>query len=127
MAEDLSQYYWMTKDNQRLRMVDMEERHIKAAHTHACQQEYKYFEKQNIFNSLREMLEKVAESRGIVLKYPDERFPSPKWGNYFCAMRQVKTVIPASMAISLSNKLEEDENKKEAVLASNLENVDVTK
>lgn len=113
---DITQFYWITKDNAKIRMIDMEVRHLQAAHTHACEKEFEYFHKQNIFNSLREMLEKVAAAREIALKYPDERFPSKKWGKYFCAIRQTNAIVPEPIVLSNMDLVKAE---KDATLASN--------
>lgn len=111
MATKLEEYFWMTRDNAKLLMVNMDPKHLQAAHTHACEKEWEYFQRQNIFNSLRDKLEEVAKKRGIELKHPDQRFPSKRWGRYFEAMRHAITDEPQQEKakepiLSLSEKID---------------------
>ena len=85
-------YIWKDSEGRELDMIQMDEKHIQYAHTHACGQEFKYHKLSGFFSDKRDELEEVAELRGIKLIYPDEKHPSPKWGNYFCAVRQTKKV-----------------------------------
>ncbi len=90
-------YYWKDGENHLLDMMQMDEKHLQYAHTHACGQEFKYHKLSGFFSDKRDQLEEVAELRQIKLIYPDEKHPSPKWGNYFCAIRQTKMVTPSIM------------------------------
>lgn len=104
----LEQYYWYTIDGQKLRMIDMEEKHLINAFNHTCEKEFEYFTRQNIFNSLREKIEEIAKFRNIKLKYPDERFPADRrYSKYFSSMRQVKAMCT------------ENQKPEEIILASN--------
>lgn len=110
----LEQFFWMTQDNTKLRMVDMDPKHLQAAHTHACEKEFEYFQRQNIFNSLVEKLEAVAKARGIILKHPDERFPSKRWGKYFSSIRTTNQMKATDVG-------EKKKEAQEPVLASSKE------
>lgn len=105
----IEDYFWITEDGTKIRMVDLDAGHLRNAHTHTCNKEYEHFYKQNIFNSLREKIEEVAKFRNVELKYPDERFPSKKWGNYFKGIRKMKEMVEPKL----------EPIKKEAILASN--------
>jgi len=87
-------YIWKDSEGRELDMMQMEEKHLQYAHTHACGQEFKYHKLSGFFSDKRDELEEVAEKRGIKLIYPDEKHPSPKWGNYFCAVQQTKKIVP---------------------------------
>jgi len=92
---DLKEYIWKSKDGADLKMIEMDEAHLQAAHTHACAKEYLYHQKTGFFSDLRDQLEEVAEKRNIRLYYPDETHPSPKWSNYFCNIRHAKAITLA--------------------------------
>jgi len=83
---------WIDKDGTELDMSTMDAKHLQYAHTHACAKEIKYYHMSGRFTDLRDQLEEVAKSRGIRLIYPDETHPSPKWNNYFCAVRKQKGI-----------------------------------
>ena len=85
-------YFWKDATGENLNMMQMDEKHLQYAHTHACGQEFKYHKLSGFFSDKRDELEEVATLRGIDLIYPDEKHPSEKWGNYFCAIRQTKMV-----------------------------------
>lgn len=85
-------YFWKDAEGKKLNMLEMEVKHLQYAHTHACGQEFKYHKLSGFFSDKRDEFEEIAELRGIKLAYPDEKHPSPKWGNYFCAIRQTKKV-----------------------------------
>jgi len=87
-------YFWKDGTGQYLDMMKMDIKHFQFAHTHACGQEFKYHQLSGFFSDKRDQLEEIAEKRGIKLIYPDEKHPSEKWGNYFCAIRQTKKVVP---------------------------------
>lgn len=87
-------YVWKDKEGVELDMREMDAKHLQYAHQHACVQEYKYHNLSGFFNLKREQLEEIGEERGISLKYPDEKFLSDKWGNFFCNIRKTKAIIP---------------------------------
>ena len=90
-------YFWKDSDGVICNMMEMNEKHLQFAHTHACGQEFKFHKMSGFFSDKRDQLEEVAAVRGINLAYPDEKHPSEKWGNYFCAIRQTKMVAPSIM------------------------------
>lgn len=92
---------WITKDGRHIPINEMEATHLASAFLHCCTREFSVFSKINILYSklntmtvLKEKLIKAAELKGIKLQYPDEKFPSNQWGNYFEAERKVKTMQP---------------------------------
>ena len=87
-------YIWKDSTGANLDMMTMDEKHLQYAHTHACGQEFKYHQLSGFFSDKRDQLEEVAELRGIKLIYPDQKHPSPKWGNYFCNTRKTKAIVP---------------------------------
>lgn len=101
MTENLNPgYVWKDVEGKNLAMMTMTAQHIQYAHTHACAQEFKYHQLSGFFSDKRDELEEVALLRGIELAFPDEKHPSPKWGNYFgklrelCNERKIKVVTP---------------------------------
>lgn len=104
--KDITKWVWKTKDQRTIRMIDMDLKHIQSAHTHSCIKELEYHNLGNIHCTLREQLEKVAEIRGVELKYPDERFPHRNWENYFVNIRQVKKVVPEPVKLSQGDSKE---------------------
>jgi len=103
MAQTTPNYVWKDSDGIKLKMMDMEAKHLQYAHTIACGQEFKYHKLSGFFSDKRDELEKVAAIRGIELAYPDEKHPSPKWGNYFCSIRKTKAMQPQKITPLLSN------------------------
>lgn len=103
MDQQLKEFIWLSKDGARIKMIDMDEKHLQYAYTHACVKEYEYHLKSGGFSDLREQLEAVAEARNIKLAQPDETHPSPKWRNYFCAQRQTKKVVLSKAQPSIAN------------------------
>lgn len=79
---------WKGADGKAFKMSEMSEEHLQKAFSRCCSQEFQAFNRQNMFDSLRNKIQEIAKQRGIKLSYPDERFPSPKWGNFFEAMRR---------------------------------------
>jgi hypothetical protein len=87
-------YIWKDINGVELDMMQMDEKHLQYAHTHACIKEFKYHELSGFFSDKRDQLEEVAKLRKIELSFPDEAHPSKKWGNYFCNIRKTKAVVP---------------------------------
>jgi len=94
MPDQNFNYMWKDGDGTFLDMRTMDPKHLQAAHTHACVKEYSYHQKTGFFSDLRDQLEEIAENRDILLNYPDETHPSPKWNNYFCAIRKARGITP---------------------------------
>jgi hypothetical protein len=91
----MTNYIWKDKDGIELNMLEMNEKHLQYAHSHACGQEFKYHQLSGFFSDKRDQLEEIAQLRGIELSYPDEsNHPSKKWGTYFCNIRKTKAVVP---------------------------------
>jgi hypothetical protein len=88
--ENLNDFKWKTRTGEFVSMMDMEEAHLKNALFRVCVEEAEAFNRVNTFAGLRDQLEKVAEARGIVVEYPDLKFPSPKWDRYFQQMRRIR-------------------------------------
>ncbi len=89
---------WKTKDGHDLEMMKMDEEHLQKAFIHINSKLLHYHRTSCKFDELREQMEEVAEERGIVLKYPDEAFPSPKWGKFFSAIRKTRDMMPVIKA-----------------------------
>lgn len=90
----LENFVWLDKEGSPLKMLEMDEKHLQYAHTHACLKEFHHHNMGSLFCNLRDQIEAIAEHRGIKLYYPDETHPSPKFGKYFCTVRQNKKVAP---------------------------------
>ena len=92
--QETPKYFWKDATGNYLNMMKMNSTHLQYAHTHACGKEFEHHKLSGFFSDKRDQLEEVAAIRGITLIYPDEKHPSEKWGNYFCAIRQTKKVVP---------------------------------
>jgi len=93
--QETPKYFWKDGTGQYLDMMKMDIRHFQYAHTHACGQEFKYHQLYNFFSEKREQFEEIAKTRKIKLIYPDEKYPSDKWKDFFHFMRYVKEkVVP---------------------------------
>ena len=93
-TSELKEFVWIDKEGTKLRMLEMDEKHLQYAHTHACLKEFHHHNMGSLFSDLRDQLETIAEHRQIKLFYPDETHPSPKFGQFFCNVRKTKKVIP---------------------------------
>lgn len=101
---NINDFIWIDKEGTVLKMIEMDEKHLQYAHTHSCLKEFHHHNMGSIFSNLRDQIETVAELRGIKLFYPDETHPSPKFGAFFCNVRKVKAVTPATArATALDN------------------------
>ncbi len=94
-------YVWLDATGNKLKMIDMDAKHLQYAHTHACGQEFKHHKMSGFFSDLRDQLEEVAALRGVELVFPDEKHPSPKWGNYFKNIRKTKAMLPINKVTPL--------------------------
>jgi len=92
--QETPKHFWKDGTGKFIDMMKMDIKHLQYAHTHACGQEFKYHILTGFFSDKRDELEEVAAKRGIKLIYPDQNHPNEKWGNYFCAIRQTKKVVP---------------------------------
>lgn len=95
---------WKSKDGSVLRMEDMSEVHLKKAFLHVAGKLFHYFQSSKKLDELQEQLEEVAKERGIKLDYPDEKFPSKKWGNYFEHRRKYKKTSEVETVDILTSK-----------------------
>lgn len=82
-------YIWLTKDRGEVKMIDMDDKHIQFAHKRACIKEVEYHNKASKYSELRDQLEEVASSKGIILDDPDTYVT----GNYFKNCRTLKKAI----------------------------------
>lgn len=100
-------FKWLTKDGKHLKMVEMDSKHIQAAHAHACAKEFEYFYKSGFFSDLRDQLEQVAEAKGISLAAPDENHPNSKKAEYFKrSQERLKTKKLPEPVQTASNEVE---------------------
>lgn len=100
MAEDLTKWYWNRKDGTKVRMIDMDESHLKKAFEFVCMKEMEYHNKGSRHAELREQLEKIASVRNIEVQYPDEIKPNKPWGNFFKFMRKTKSVVGKTIVVA---------------------------
>lgn len=86
MSEVVSQ--WKTKDGRVIDMMQMDADHMQNAFHHTTLRELQYNNKLTTLVEIKEQLLEAAKKRGIKLLYPDERFPSSRYGNYFANDRK---------------------------------------
>lgn len=81
---------WKTKNGDKIPMMEMSEEHMQKAFVHINSKLLHYHISSSKLDELREEMEEVAKERNIVLKYPDEVFPSKKWGSFFSNVRKTR-------------------------------------
>lgn len=101
--DNLNNFVWRTKDGATLKMIDMDVKHLQYAYAYACLKEFDYHIRSGNFSDLRDQMEAVAEARGIVLLYPDDKHPSGKCKQYFCNLRKTKAITPRAVTAKVVN------------------------
>jgi len=92
---------WKTKNGGTIPMMEMSEEHMQKAFVHINSKLLHYHISSSKLDELREEMEEVAKDRGIILKYPDEVFPSKKWGTFFSNTRKTRDMPDERVKVDL--------------------------
>lgn len=110
LIKSLDTAMWIDKGGKKTKMLEMDTEFLLKAFTSICTREVDAYNKVTTLYRVREQLEEVAKIKGIVLEWPDIKFPHARWGKYLESVRKTEvkpTSIASENAIKQTEELEQ--------------------